>query len=94
MSKILRTRHCSHVLSHHKKSLARIRFSKKTKQKKKKQKKQKKKSTHSICLVCVVAAHRTPDKTTTMSIVQQSNVCSSSLIIQTHKTMTSPTESL
>ena len=33
-------------------------------------------------------------KTTTISIVQQSNVCSTSLIIQTHKTITSPTESL
>ena len=33
-------------------------------------------------------------KPTTLSIVQQSNVCSTSLIIQTHKTMTSPTESL
>ena len=62
------------------KSLAIIRFS------------QTNKSTHSICFACVFAAHRTPEKPQqfTISIVQQSNVCSTSLIIQTHKTMTSP----
>ena len=34
-----------------------------------------------LCIRCVFSAHRTPEK-------PQSNVCSTTLIIQSHKTMT------
>ena len=63
--------------------LARIRFS------------QTNKSTHSICIACVFDAHRSPEKPQQLASFNKA-MCAvrTSLIIQTHKTMTSPTESL